>query len=197
MDKLLKMLRNSKNMFKTKNPNTLIYIVVLFAAGIFLLTSGWFNTKSEEPPAESNSEEFLEQGVPEGGDASYETALETRLKNILEQAEGAGKVEVMLKISLGREIIVGSNNETDISDTKETDKEGGTREVHTESKNSQTIINDGKPLILKEVEPKVEGVVIIAQGGGNAQVAADLSRAAQIVLGIEAHKVHILKMKGE
>jgi stage III sporulation protein AG len=193
MDKLLKTLGNVKNMFKTKNPNTLIYIVVLFAAGIFLLTSGRFNAKSEEPPAET----IPEQESAAKGETDYETALELRLKNILELAEGAGKVEVMLKISLGREIVVGSNNETDISDTKETDGEGGTREIHTESKNSETIINDGKPLILKEVEPQIEGVVIIAQGGGNAQVAADLSYAAQTVLGIEAHRVHILKMKGE
>ena len=61
------------------------------------------------------------------------------------------------------------------------------------------MLEDGRgsfsPLVLSEASPKVEGVVIVAEGGGNPAVCASLNRAAQALLDVPAHKIAVLKMK--
>ncbi len=42
--------------------------------------------------------------------------------------------------------------------------------------------------------PSVKGVVVSAQGGGNAKTAENISEAIQALFGIEAHKIKIVKM---
>ena len=51
------------------------------------------------------------------------------------------------------------------------------------------------PLIIQETMPEVEGIVIVAEGGENPQVAQLLSEASQALLNVPAHKVAVLKMK--
>lgn len=182
-----------KGIFKNKDPKVIFNIAAGFALGIILLIAGrTYGDRKSEPLAIIPS-----QAVQEITEAGYEAELERRLADILSLSEGAGRVEVMIKIRLGREIVVGENTDLDISSTKEVDSAGGTRDVYTESRSLQTIIYDGKPLILKEIEPQIEGVVIIAEGGGDVRVKDSLTKAAQTVLGVEPHKVQVLKMKGE
>lgn len=40
----------------------------------------------------------------------------------------------------------------------------------------------------------VEGVVIVAEGGGNGSVASNITSALEALLGIPAHKIKVLKM---
>lgn len=55
---------------------------------------------------------------------------------------------------------------------------------------------DGKnPLALKEIEPKIEGIIIIAQGGDNIFIKNELIKSAQTILNVDAHKIHVMKMK--
>lgn len=43
-------------------------------------------------------------------------------------------------------------------------------------------------------EKTVEGVVIVAEGGGNGLVASNITSALEALLGIPAHKIKVLKM---
>ena len=51
------------------------------------------------------------------------------------------------------------------------------------------------PYITKEVYPEVEGVVVIAQGSGTGTVDLDILTAVQVLFGVPAHKIKIMKMK--
>ncbi|MCL1787241.1 MAG: stage III sporulation protein AG, partial [Defluviitaleaceae bacterium] len=53
----------------------------------------------------------------------------------------------------------------------------------------------GTPLVLREVEPRIEGIVIIAEGGDSPFVRDALTRAARAVLGLEAHMIQVLTME--
>lgn len=44
--------------------------------------------------------------------------------------------------------------------------------------------------------PKIEGAIIIAEGGGNANLKANIIQAVSAVTGIAAHKVQVFKMDG-
>lgn len=45
----------------------------------------------------------------------------------------------------------------------------------------------------KELSPKIEGVVVIADGGENAVVKENINSAVQALFDIEPHKIRIMK----
>jgi stage III sporulation protein AG len=43
----------------------------------------------------------------------------------------------------------------------------------------------------------VEGVSVVAQGGGDSQIQKNITEVIQALFGIEAHKIKVVKMKQE
>jgi stage III sporulation protein AG len=113
-----------------------------------------------------------------------------------------GKVRVLLQFTPNRETVYASDANISESYSREADSQGGTRESRNTQKQEKTIIITDKagvdrPLVLRETAPKIAGVVIIAEGGDSVFVKDALTKAATTVLGIEANKVQVLKMKGQ
>ncbi len=46
----------------------------------------------------------------------------------------------------------------------------------------------------REVMPKVEGVLVVAQGGGDPKVAKNISDAVLALFPVEVHKIKVVKM---
>jgi stage III sporulation protein AG len=140
--------------------------------------------------------------VGNGGVASLDDhirSLEQRLEEVLGLVDGAGRVRVMITASRGRELVVAQTSQTERSVTDEEDSAGGTRNSETVRGQDAFVFarqNDGSevPLILKELEPQIEGVAIIAEGGDNIAVKDALTRATFTVLGIAPHKVQVVTM---
>ncbi len=42
--------------------------------------------------------------------------------------------------------------------------------------------------------PEIEGVVVVAQGGGEPTVVSEITSAIEALLGVPAHKIKVLKM---
>ena len=83
--------------------------------------------------------------------------------------------------------------------TEEEDNNGGTRKINQTDKNFQpSTYSDSegsKPIILKEVEPEIKGVIIIAQGAEDVRVKMELMRAVQVALGIKPSQVEVFPME--
>ncbi|MDR0272859.1 MAG: hypothetical protein LBI27_06040 [Clostridiales bacterium] len=129
-----------------------------------------------------------------------EEILENRLAEFFTMVEGAGKVRVMVSPLSGRETVFATNVNETHSQTTEQDSQGGSRETRNYSNNEQIVIftdrqGTSTPLVLRETEPRIEGIVIIAEGGDNPFVRDALTRAARAVLGLEAHMIQVLKME--
>ena len=79
----------------------------------------------------------------------------------------------------------------------ETDSSGGTRQQADESLRESTVLagssGSGEPVVEKELAPEISGIVISAQGGGNASVQKEISEAMQALFGLPAHKIKVLK----
>ena len=132
-------------------------------------------------------------------DFHHERALEERLEEIFSLVEGAGKVRVMISPLGGRETVFATDTNRSGSYVQEVDSQGGTRHQRQYSSQEQTVIvtdrtGVDRPLIVREIEPRVEGVVIIAEGGDCPFVRDALTRAASAVLSLGANRVQVLQM---
>ena len=50
------------------------------------------------------------------------------------------------------------------------------------------------PYVTKEVLPKVEGVLVVAEGGDDPRVISDISDTVMALFRVEAHKIKVVKM---
>ena len=188
-----------RKLFKYKEKPFSVQLMVMAVLGIVLLVvSGLFLKEDEKLLSENSVIERENNGVP--SEKTYEMELEGRLGTLLSKVEGAGLVEVMISISYGTEIVLAENVSSNETWVQESDSAGGSRENRTKVTENNKIIMQGaggvqQPLAVKEIVPKVEGVIIVAQGGGDILVKEALMNAAKTVLGIEMHKVQVLKMK--
>ena len=142
-------------------------------------------------------------GTSAGTDEETYTAyLEDRLNRTLSQIEGAGEVKVMITLKSSAEKVLDKDTESDQETVTEEDSQGGTRQSSKTSKKENTVYRtdsesnsqgSGSPYVSKELSPKIEGVVVIADGGENAVVKENISSAVQALFDIEPHKIRIMK----
>lgn len=181
---------------KTMDQKTVFKLLALLVAGVaLLLLSTLFTDRKPSAPEPMAAKPAVSQ-------ADYEKKLEERLAEALSDVQGAGQVKVMITVSVGKEYVLARDVKDDTNSLLETDAQGGRRESDQSTYDSKTVIvrnSDGseEPVVLKELEPKVLGAVIVAEGGDDVFVKDALIKAAQAVLGIEPHKVQVLKMKSK
>ena len=128
----------------------------------------------------------------------YKTQLEEQLSDILQNAYGVGEVKVMITLASTSESIVKEDKSQNTSDVSEDDKSGGKRITKESESGSTTVYAQAEsgqiPYVVKEKMPAVEGVLVIAKGDENSQVAQNISDAVKALFGIEAHKIKVMKM---
>lgn len=142
--------------------------------------------KTEVNPEEGTLEEYTE-------------ALEKKLEESLTEISGVGEVKVVITMASSTEKVVEKEQPVNRSSTAETDYQGGSRNVNTVEMGDATVYStqsgQSEPYVVKVIQPKVEGVVVVAQGAGNGNVNRNITEAIQVLFGIEAHKIKVLKMK--
>lgn len=128
-------------------------------------------------------------------DEDPKNEMEKSLASILSKIKGAGKVDVMITFYSGNESIPALDVKTSESDTSEKDKEGGSRIIKQADIENKTIYEeiDGvkKPFIVKELLPKVKGVVIVAEGVEDIEVKSNLAKATEALLDVATHKIQV------
>ena len=127
----------------------------------------------------------------------YEKELEQRVKEILKNVDGVGEVDVMITLKSSKEKILHVDKDKSRSSAEEKDSAGGTRKTMTEDVKESSLMSGGtgnnEPVIEKELQPEIAGIVISAQGGGSAAIKAEISEAMEALFGLPAHKIKVLK----
>lgn len=134
----------------------------------------------------------------EGGDEAYAAYLEARLTETLSQIADVGKVKVMITLKSSQELVLEKEESVSRSSTDEEDSQGGKRVVsQTDSREAVVYRTDGslsEPYVVKTLAPKIEGVLVVAEGAGNGTINRTIAEIAQALFGIDAHKVMVVKM---
>lgn len=158
--------------------------------------------KSEDAGTGNNST-FRTESQPTGSRASdaYTREMENRLAEILSRVEGVGAVQVLITWKSTVEKVVEKDIPGSSQSMEEKDSSGGVRSTREETKEMETVYEEtesGKriPYVVKEIQPQAEGVLVIAQGGGNAVVAQQILEAVQALFSLDTHKIKIMKMEG-
>lgn len=194
-----------RNIFKNKNNYYNLIFIIFLGILLFFLSNNNFNNNNsnsllgdELPQNNSNSLLEVEANLFDlsSYDSSYEEKLEQRLEYTLSQVEGVGNVNVMISTNNSKELITKSDTVQENAITSEEALTGDNRNIKSDKYQDTTVkINGDEPLILKEISPTIEGVLIVAQGGDNIQIKNSLINATNALLGVEVHKIQVLKMK--
>ena len=159
------------------------------ACGICLIAMSGLNIGSKD----SSEEKVSNNEVVEGSSQiTNDSNLESKLKNILSQIEGAGELDVMITFESSEEIQPAYNSNSTTEKTQEKDAQGGERTVTTSTEN-KTMITGGSsdPIVIKTTEPKIKGVIVVSSGASDQNVKQNLYSAVQTALQISGHQVEI------
>lgn len=177
-------------------------IIALMIAGIVILycsiPEGFFGGSNNTPKKLGVKED---QSVSSQTDETckYLDEMERRLEVILKKVDGIGQVEVMITAKGSKEKVTLKDSPFTQDSTSETDAQGGTRtgsNVHREEETVMMQSGSGatSPYVIKELEPDIEGVLVIAQGAKDAKIISEINSAIQVLFDVPAHKIKVMKM---
>lgn len=149
------------------------YVALITLIGIFLMMIPEEKTIETQP---------LQDGI-----VQEENNLQDNLREILQQIEGAGKVDVLLAEASGQEIIYQLDEDKSIS--AEDSKIKKETVIITDSNRDET------GLVSKIIAPIYQGAIVVCQGGDRAEVRLAIVEAVSRVTGLPSHQISVLKMK--
>ena len=144
---------------------------VLLLVGLLLLVIALPTRQENENTITEENTQETDQSLQE---QDWQTKMEERLVEVLEQVQGVGKAEVFLTCEGTQEKVV----EKDETETV----------YERDSRGNQT------PYVSAEIYPQVTGVLVVAQGGDNPVVIQNIQEAVQVLFQVEAHKIKVMKM---
>jgi stage III sporulation protein AG len=181
-------------------------LIMIFAAGILFILLSFPNILGGKDKAtDNNQDNNSAQQQNDTNTTSYDTntyisEMENKLKSILSKVSGIGEVEVMISLKASKELVPLKDSPYTQESLNEVDGEGGSRTDSSIKREDSTVLTtteDGnsEPYIIQELEPDVEGVLVIAEGGDNAEIQLEIVEAAEVLFNVPAHKVKVMKMK--
>ena len=159
-----------------------IIIVVIFILILLLICFAGNNTfsflsKQQTTSSSSSSITYVST-------SDYVSNIESKLKSILSNVNGAGNVEVMISVDGSSEIQF-ATDETITTNGQTTEKTISIVFVTKDGVN--------QPIITSEKLPKINGVVVVSSGAKNTKVKLQLMSAVQTLINIDCDKIQILE----
>ena len=149
----------------------LILLVLIIGLALMLLPSHTQNNDSVVPETTKQAS----------------VSLNEQIAALLSKVEGAGRVEVMLSIETGEEILYQADEDVTITEQSNTTRRETV--VITDSERNET------GLIRQTNPPNYLGAIIVCQGADSPAVQFALCDAVCKITGLRSDKVAILKMK--
>lgn len=187
-----------------KKENMIVFVllgILLLVIAIPIDSKSDHEEETEDKEKDTTDEVYTySQGMQADGAMEYCLSLEARIEELLSSMEGVGEVEAMVTVTSSRELIVEKDEPVTRNTVTETDGSGGTRSTNESSFDYETIYEtdaEGNmiPYVVKQMEPQIQGITVVAQGGGNAIVQKNISDVLEALFHIDAHKIKVVKMK--
>lgn len=173
-------------------------LLIIFIVGLMIVILYNFFTPSKTSPGYIEVLSSNEKPVSKAA-ADYEDKLKQELTDTLSLIEGAGKVKVMIYFESGNESVPAFSENQSNRVIEETDSDGGKR-ITNENNNSTNVITSNengssKPFVIKEIKPKISGIIVIAEGASNPEIKYRLYEAVKTVFNIAQYKINVYAMQ--
>ncbi|MBQ9983703.1 MAG: hypothetical protein IJP29_03860 [Lachnospiraceae bacterium] len=182
-------------------------VIIFFLLGVFFLLIGTPLSSSkkslkEEGATGEKQGETTDLSVAVSGKNVEKDAYIEQLENKLEQTiagmEGAGEVLVMITLKNSGEKILDKNQPYESS--SEIKSEEGVQLEQTSMKSDQETVlieEEGNtlPIVVQELYPEIEGVVVVCEGGDNSELALRIKEAVQALFSVDTHKIVVCKLR--
>lgn len=161
-----------------------IIIIIGFVGIALIFLSSFFGTDIPKETTKENT------AIVTNDVSEYKQDLEQNLADIVATIDGAGTTNVMITMDSSTELVyavdekLNENNNLDESSSS------------TESAHITVRCSDGseETVLLKEVQPKIRGVLVVCSGGGNSVVNQRVLDAVTKALNISSAKVCVTKL---
>lgn len=177
-------------------------IVIFFLLGVFFLLIATpvsdltGNRKMQKSTKTGTSQQTQQKKIQEKD--AYITALENKLEQTIEGMEGAGKVDVMITLKDNGEKILDKNQPYESEEETNTEENKESKKNRIQN-NQETVLveteGNTEPIIVRELYPDIEGVVVVCEGGDNSALTVKIKEAVQALFSIDAHKIVVCKSK--
>ncbi len=175
-------------------------ILILLLAGVLLLVIALPAEEEKEPEDRSDSaEQQIQESSRIPAQQEERQELENRLQELLCQVQGIGKTQVMITLKSDGKKIVEKDKEQSQDGAESTAEGGNGSGLSVRSSESTVYQRDGSgaeiPYVSEQQAPEIAGVLVVAQGGGDASAAKEITEAVMALFGVEAHKIKVMKME--
>lgn len=158
------------------------YVILVAVVGVLLLmwpVSDSSEAKSSVPP------------VSEGRDSLYEQ--EREMEAILSKVNGVGRVDVMLTLQSGTELVLASNTSLRYS--------GSPNNPNDYDRSSETVTVGGGTgsdvVVTQEKSPQYRGALIVCDGGDNDAVRLQVIDAVAALTGLGSDRIAVVRWGNE
>lgn len=197
MDKLSFSLIKNLKLSKEKKEK----VIILFLLGVFFLLiatpASSFSGKDKKSAGEKE-EAVPDKSIENNKKDEYIEELENKLEQTIGGMEGAGKVLVMITLKDNGEKILDKNQPYE-SRTEKSSEEGKETESTSIKSDQETVLieegGDTTPIVVQELYPDIEGVVVVCEGGDNSELALHIKEAVEALFSIDAHKIVVCKLQ--
>lgn len=191
----MKILEDIKHRCKKQPEKSGYFWGILLIVGLLLAVIVWPASGGDSDNTGKNDVQLEITGAQGTENLTYEEQMEKKLASILSKVKGAGKVEVMITLESSSELVLQVDESQTTENLHEEDSAGGTRDSSQSSYSKDTVqtgSEDG-PYVIKEINPQVSGVLVIAEGAGSAAVKNEIYEAVEALFNIPIHKIKVLE----
>lgn len=162
------------------------YVVIIGLIGIILI----FVSSVIPKNSSINNESTVTSDVDK-----YSINLKNDLENTVSKIDGAGKTEIFITLERGYEYIYAKTDKTSADKKESTKSNEHTADEKSTGEEEYIIVktdNGEEPLVVTKIEPKVKGVVVVCEGGGNEAVVNRITNAISVSFGISESKICVV-----
>ena len=187
-EKALEIWKKAVSIFNTDKK--IKWIVLIGMIGILLILLSEILPQSTKTPQDAvsvsiDNETFCRQ-------------TEEKIYNLVSSIQGVGETQVWVTLESGAEYVYLQEEIRNTDTTKDYDSEGvKTLREKDNSEQKYILVNkngEEQPLLQKQLEPTVQGVVIVCEGAGSAQVNEQVVNAVTCALGISSNRVYVAQL---
>ena len=172
-------------------------LLLVLAAGIVLiaLSAGDMSTRKKDTPKEVENTTDTESDTKD----EYTKKLERQFESVLANVSGVGRVKVMITLDTSSEKVTLSDPVYKNESVNETEADGSVKSQTNSESSPQTVFSEKDdvkdPYVVKEIEPVIKGVLVVCEGGDNDSVKKEITSAAEVLFGLESHKIKVMKLE--